>query len=137
MKRFVAAQVVVAVAATTSLAAQDVRVLAENPLSIERREEVISVSWPQLTRTLKNSSATRIRVTDAQGRELLSQVIDNEPDGKPDELLFIADFWPLEKKAFVVTAEAPTQKAEPRVFIRHDDPRDDIAWESDRIAFRI
>jgi pectinesterase len=137
MKSFVAAQIIAAVLTATSLVAQDVTVLAENPLSTERRDEVISVSWPQLTRALKNISATRVRVTDGQGRELLSQVIDSEPDGKPDELLFVADFWPLEKKAFVVSAEAPTRKAEPRVFIRHDEPRDDIAWESDRIAFRI
>jgi pectinesterase len=68
---------------------------------------------------------------------MISQVIDNNADGKPDELLFLANFWPREKKTFQITGEAPTQKAESRVFIRHDEPRDDIAWESDRIAFRI
>jgi pectinesterase len=51
--------------------------------------------------------------------------------------LFLADFWPGERKIFEVTARAPARKPEARVFIRHDDPRDDIAWESDRIAFRI
>jgi len=121
---------------STPLAAQNVSVLTENPLAVERRDEVISLPWPLLVEVLRNISSARVRVTDGD-REVLSQVIDNEGDGKPDELLFMADFWPREKKTFIVRAEAPTIKAESRVFIRHDEPRDDIAWESDRIAFRI
>ena len=137
MKTVVAWQILAAVLISTPLVAQDVRIQAENSLAAERRDEVIGIPWAQLTRVLKNISSTQVRVVDGTGRELLSQVIDNEPDGKPDELLFVADFWPREKKTFIVMAEAPREKAESRVFIRHDEPRDDIAWESDRIAFRI
>jgi pectinesterase len=112
-------------------------VSAENPLAVERRDEIVSVPWSEVIRALTQATASRVSVKDTEGRELTSQVVDNENDGKPDELLFLADFWPTEKKAFVVTAAPATGKFTPRVFIRHDDPRDDMAWESDRIAFRI
>ena len=131
------ASIVVAALAAFPLSAQSLRVSATNPLAVERKDEVISVPWTDVTRALKGVTAARVRVTDAGNREMLSQVIDNDGDAKPDELLFLADFWPQEQKTFTVTSEAAAKKAEARVFIRHDEPRDDIAWESDRIAFRI
>ena len=126
-----------ALAFAAPLRAQVFKIGAENKLPIERRDEVISISWADVSRTLQVVSASRVRVTDAAGREMVSQVIDDNADGKPDALLFLADFWPREKKTFEIAAGTPAQKAEARVFIRHDEPRDDIAWESDRIAFRI
>jgi pectinesterase len=128
---------VLAYAITLPLGAQVLRVGAENRLGIERRDEVISIPWAEVARTVPGVSTSRARVTDAGSREMVSQVIDENADGKPDALLFLADFWPREKKTFEITAARPAQKAEPRVFIRHDEPRDDVAWESDRIAFRI
>ena len=119
------------------LAAQTLGVTAENPLAVERRDEVIAVPWSDVTRALKSASPAHVRAAEAGGSELASQVIDADGDGKPDELLFLANFWPKEKKTFAITADAPSQKVQPRVFIRHDDPRDDVAWESDRIAWRI
>ena len=119
------------------LGAQTLRVGAENKLAIERKDEVIAVPWSDVARVVRGASPSRVRVTDGGSRELVSQLIDNDADGKPDELLFLASFWPSERKTFEIRGEAPAQKAEPRVFIRHDEPRDDIAWESERIAFRI
>ena len=119
------------------LAAQSLGITAENPLAVERHDEVIAVPWSDVTRALTNATPARVRASEVGGSELPSQVIDNDGDGKPDELLVLANFWPKEKKTFAITAEAPAQKVQPRVFIRHDDPRDDVAWESDRIAWRI
>ena len=107
------------------LAAQRLGVTAENPLAVERRDEVIAVPWSDVTRTLQSASPARVRAAEVGGSVLASQVIDNDGDGKPDELLFLANFWPKEKKTFAITADAPSQKVQPRVFIRHDDPRDD------------
>ena len=111
-------------------------VTAENPLAIERHDEVIAVPWNSVSSML-SGSVKRLKVTDASGREMLSQVIDNDGDGKNDEFLFLADFWPREKKSFTIAGDASLIKVSPRVAIRHDEPRDDVAWESDRIAFRI
>lgn len=132
-----------AVFITASLVASSARaqggaanVNAENPLATQRTDEMIALNWPDVLNNVANVRPDRVRVRDGD-RELASQVVDNDGDGKPDELLFLADFWPREKKSFRIEARAPAAKAAARVFIRHDEPRDDVAWESDRIAFRI
>ena len=113
-------------------------VSAENPLAIERRDEIVSVPWNRVLAEIPSATSTSVRVREGgSGREMVSQVIDNDGDGKPDEFLFLADFWPKQRLSFSVEGVAPSAKPQPRVFIRHDDPRDDVAWESDRIAFRI
>jgi pectinesterase len=78
-----------------------------------------------------------VRVLDSEGRELVSQVVDDDGDGTRDALIFQGDFTGKETRTFTVEASAPTQKYAPKVALRHDDPRDDMAWESDRVAFRI
>jgi pectinesterase len=112
-------------------------VRAENPMAVPRQDETIAVPWAAVVQQLAAAHPDRVRVVDAAGREVTSQVVDNDGDSRPDELIFLADFWPREAKAFAVEVAAPTIKPTPRVHVRHDEPRDDIAWESDRIAFRI
>ena len=113
------------------------RVTVENPIATARADETVGVPWAEVTRMLKGVAANRIRVRDADGRELVSQVVDNDGNGTSDELIFQADFMPGSTRSFTIESGQPTVKAEPRAFVRHDDPRDDMAWESDRIGFRI
>jgi pectinesterase len=54
-----------------------------------------------------------------------------------DELIFQSTFAPSEVKRFAIEAAAPAKPENVRVYAAHQDPRDDLAWESDRIAFRI
>jgi len=112
-------------------------VRAENALDAARVDETVAVPWATVRAALPDAAAGKVRVVDADGAEHLSQVVDNDGNGTMDELIFVADFRPKERKTFTVTAAAPTMKATPRTFVYHDDPRDDVAWESDRIAFRI
>ena len=56
-------------------------------------------------------------------------------DGRAD---LPGDFGPGEAKRFVDRErERPAAPPKRRVYAVHTDPRDDVAWESDRIAFRI
>ena len=112
-------------------------VRAENALGAARNDETVAVPWSTVQRALPDAATGRVRVTDANGAEVLSQVVDNNGDGTMDELIFIADFRPMERLTFTIAAAAPNAKATPRAYVYHDDPRDDVAWESDRIAFRI
>ena len=111
-------------------------IAAENSLNALRLEEIVAVRWSDVVARLREARPERVRVRDAAGKELISQVSDNDGDGTLDELLFQADFSPGQSRSFTIDAQAAA-KAAPRVFVRHDPPRDDIAWESDRIAFRI
>ncbi|HEY9227164.1 MAG TPA: DUF4861 family protein, partial [Gemmatimonadaceae bacterium] len=82
---------------------------------------------------------TKILVRDlASSREIVSQVVDNDGDETVDELIFQATFVPGETKLFALEASAATAKpAKERVYAAHMMPRDDVAWENDRIAYRI
>lgn len=111
---------------------------AENPLPAQRADEVLSLPWAQLRASLPALAAGRVRVVDAaSGAEHPVQTVDSDGDGTPDELLVLASFWPGEQKQLLVQAQAPAAAPAARVHVRHDAHRDDVAWESDRIAFRI
>ena len=115
---------------------QRVPVRVENPAPLERRDEVVSIPWIAVTRALPGVTPAGARMVDAAGRVVVSQVLDNEADGRPDSLLFLTDLAPLDARAFWLERGDPV-RAPARVALRHDPPRDDMAWESDRIAFRI
>jgi pectinesterase len=116
-----------------------VRVRAENTLSVLRTDETIALKWSDVMSRLPQASPTKVRVVDpGTGTEVVSQVVDNDGDGTMDELIFQATFAPGEAKSFTVEATAATAKpAKQRVYAAHMMPRDDVAWESDRIAYRI
>jgi pectinesterase len=79
-----------------------------------------------------------VRVVDAAtGAEAATQPFDADGDGAIDQLLVLASFWPGETKELRVEDAPPSAPTPPRVHARHDEHRDDVAWESDRIAFRI
>ncbi len=117
-------------------AASRAPVFAENLLAIPREDETIELTWPTVLEHLPHAAANRVRVVDAAGNEVTSQVIDNDTNGTPELLIFQGSFWPHEKKEFYLEDVAPVTKSASRVHVLHDVPRDDIAWESDRIAFR-
>ncbi len=112
-------------------------VRTENTLGIDRRDETISLAWATVRQRLAAAAPARVRVLDAAAREIPSQVVDDDGDGQPDALLFQATYRPNEALDFTVEPTAPTVPYAPRAFTRHDDPRDDVAWESDRIAWRV
>lgn len=129
--------------ASPSLSAQQPRsgsrvvVTASNALAMDRNDETISVPWSRVASGLPLARIDRVRVLDDRQAQAVSQVVDNDGDGKPDELLFLANLRAMETRVFHIEAAAPSGKSDARVFIRHDKPRDDMAWESDRVAFRI
>ena len=113
-------------------------VRAENTLALTRTDETIGLAWGDVRAKLPAASATQVRVRDlASGREVVSQVVDNDGNGTMDELIFQSTFAPSEVKRFAIEAAAAAKPEKARVYASHQDPRDDVAWESDRIAFRI
>ena len=130
---------VAALAIPVVLAAQGSFVVrAENALALTRTDETIGLAWSDVKAKLPNATPTLVRVRDfASGRAVVSQVVDNDGDGTMDELIFQATFAPNDVKRFVIEAAAPSKPDKVRVYASHQDPRDDVAWENDRIAFRI
>lgn len=119
-----------------AVADAQLRVVARNPLGAARPDETIAVAWPVVAARLPGVRPGRVRVLDAAGREVASQAYDADADGRPDSLLILSAFGPNEARRFTVQASAPTVAYAKRVHVRHDWPRDDVAWENDRVAFR-
>ena len=112
-------------------------VTGENTLGIVRRDETISITLGQLRRSMGAVDSTKLRVRDLQSqKEIPSQVVDDDGDGNVDALIFQSSFEPGETRRFMVERGAPAVVTERRVHVIHDAERDDMAWESDRIAFR-
>jgi hypothetical protein len=118
------------------------RVIVEvtNRLDLARPGESITLELKELGSGLPVKNPRAIRVADQRGREILCQGIDLDGDSVAEQLVFQADFAPLETRSFVIssgTQRIPSRdeyKAHGR-FVR--ERYDDFAWENDRIAHRM
>jgi pectinesterase len=105
-----------------------------NPARFVRRSETVEVRLRDLIPLLGESTGEDIVVT-GNGVRILSQVTEGE-------LLFQSDFSPQEKKEFMVRRGSPGAVSGAPHFAslvdgRYVLPREDYAWENDRIAFRM
>jgi pectinesterase len=69
--------------------------------------------------------------------QIVSQKIDESGDDTADVLIFQSGFGEGEHKKFVVRTAGGTKVAPPVTDAKYILPRKDVAWENDRIAFRI
>ncbi|HET9502509.1 MAG TPA: DUF4861 domain-containing protein [Hymenobacter sp.] len=113
-------------------------ITVRNKLSLARRAETITLPLAQLPAAVRNLSATSLRVRDASKKLLVSQLVDTNADGQPDELLFQTDVPARGTQTFTVAAGTePVPASELTTFARFVPERtDDFAWENDRVAFR-
>lgn len=109
-----------------------IQVVAVNPLKLERKSETLAIQLAAIKKHFPSVKVDQLVVADTKtGVKLLSQVTS-------DEFLFESDFKPNERKSFVIRelASAPV-KAQSLVDGQFVPPREDYAWENDRIAFRM
>jgi pectinesterase len=126
-----------ALPAMPCLARAQVTVRVQNPAAFERRDETIAIAWSALRAKLPALAANRVRVREsASGAEIAIQALDSDMDGATDTLLFQSSFYPNETRAFVVEAAAPAAPAKARAHVKYIPERTDVAWESDRMAWR-
>jgi pectinesterase len=116
-----------------------VRVRVDNPSLFPRIDELIEVPWSDLLRYVPTLAPSGFAVEDsASGKSLPSQVIDLDGDGRPDLLLVRVALQPGASVAFnVVRSSAPPAALPSLTDARFVLPREDLAWENDRIAFRM
>ncbi len=115
------------------------RVSAANALSMARAGETVEIALTALP-GLAAEDLRKLHVRDAAGGpELLSQAVDQDGDGRPDQLVFQADFGPAQTRTFLLEVgdRRPPSREDFRVYGRFVRERqDDFAWENDRVAFR-
>lgn len=109
-----------------------VLVTVENPSGLTRRSETISLNWDVIKKNAAELSPANIMVTDQKsGTPIQSQSVG-------DEFLFQSDLGANETRTFVLKAATPgKQEPQSKVDGSFMKPREDYAWENDRIAFRV
>lgn len=117
---------------------RQVVVTVTNPLDMNRTNEIVSIGWKKIAEKMKGINISKITVRDTTSGDILPhQLIDENSDGTPDELIFLANFQANEKRTFFIENRKASQNIEPLTYVGFMVPREDIAWENDRIAFRI
>ena len=107
-----------------------------NELDLERTE-MISLNLHLLDSSLYKNA--HLQMKDAQGNILPSQELDEDGDGKPDEIIFQATLKPKETQTVSIDRTEKTNDTTTtlRTYARFVPERiDDYAWENDRVAFR-
>lgn len=113
----------------------------KNPLDTDRFSETVSIAREKFSALTATAGLQNMVIVDkATGDTLVTQWLDNNSDGTPDELLFQVDLKGLEiKKLMAGIAENGFRgpQSELSTFSRFVPERtDDYAWENDRVAFR-
>ncbi len=108
------------------------RISVENPASFPRAHETIEVPLVEVFRTLGAVDTSSIMVTELGGDTALRAQVDGSM------LLFQTTLAPHGTKEFVVRAGTPKHTV-PASLVdgRYVLPREDYAWENDRMAFRM
>jgi hypothetical protein len=126
-----------------SLPAQGPRGVATvvNPLDLARPSETIVLAAADVQKLLAVEDVRTVKVRDdAANKDLLTQAIDLNDDGKFEQLIFQVDLAPRETRTLSLSvgerriATREEYKAYGR-FVR--ERRDDFAWENDRTAHRM
>lgn len=113
-----------------------------NRLNLARKAETISLPMSQLRALAERFGPENILVKDAaSGKVLVSQLLDNDADGRADELIFQTDVPARGERKFVLSSAKNAAAERPQspftTFSRFVPERtDDYAWENERVAFR-
>ena len=114
-----------------------IAVRVENRLPVAREQETVALPWSTIARELPGARAGNIRVVESvSAKEVTVQALDANADGQLDSLLFQTSLQPGEVKLYTIEAVPSTAKPVAQVHVKFVEEREDIAWESDRIAFR-
>lgn len=118
---------------------------AQNSIQIKNtldfpRTEVVSISVSNLQSFLNKNKESDLRIKDNGNKYLPIQWIDNDGDGKSDELLFQANIEANKTNSYKIVADSKVAVPESKLttYSRLVPERvDDYAWENDKIAFRV
>jgi hypothetical protein len=110
----------------------DIQLRVTNPAPFDRHEVTVEVPWAMLGGIPADSPAVF-----ENDHRLGSQTIDADGNGTPELLLFRASFGKGESKVFAFRGDATPVDGVCPTDVKYVLPRKDVAWENDRIAFRI
>lgn len=139
MKRLFAAALMILLIAGCSQEKQPVSITVKNTSEHDLSPATITVAVDQLGQEFATVDNALVKVFDKEQTYYVPQMLDAEGDGTNDQLLFQDVLKSGEEKTYSVTlADAPGDgKAESVVYATYTVPRTDLAWENDKVAYRM
>ena len=128
--------IILSLCLASSLFSQEILVTVKNPAPFARSIETIEVPWSDLQGKIDLNGNSPIGVYE-HDREIVSQTIDANNDGMPELLIFQSGFKEGETKNFIVKKSSAKLETPAFIQAKYILPRKDVAWENDRIAYRI
>ena len=136
MKKILFAAAIVAVFAACTAKAPKVEAIVSNASDTERVKETVELAWSDVTARLAGVTPETVVVTDAEGKQVASQVI-YDGQTEPQSLIFQATVAPKANAAYGIVIgqreEYPAQAYGRYVPER----KDDYAWENNLVGFRM
>ncbi|MGD8778446.1 MAG: DUF4861 family protein [Ignavibacteria bacterium] len=122
---------------TSTLFAQSISVTVTNNSKQNKADQVVEVDLQQLLEKSKIKDVEKITVLGNDNSVLISQLYDSDFNGEFDLLLFQDSFSEGEQKEYTVKTAGEKPEFESKVYAKFVEGREDIAWESDKAAFRM
>jgi len=112
-------------------------VMLINPTRLDRKGEVVSISWEMLLHKYPLLNPHQLRVTEALNGNVLPIQIEYNGADRPLNLLVQVDLAAKQRKRLLISAGA-SEPVSSKTYGRFvPERKDDFAWENDRIAFRM
>ncbi len=116
------------------------KIVVENKLQFERKE-IVTIRWNAYKSLSDIKDFNGVMVKDGNRKLMVTQLVDTNLDGTPDELLFQATVPAKSKVVYTLFTDKKSNPKRPinlhTAFARFVPERiDDFAWENDRVAFR-
>jgi hypothetical protein len=114
----------------------------KNNLGISRVSETVHIPVEEVDALVQKFGVEDLYIKDgATDSVLVSQALDNDADGRVDEILFQVDIEANEEKVYTITGSENGATMRPKsdrtTYSRFVPERtDDYTWENDRVAFR-
>jgi pectinesterase len=112
------------------LFAKEIKISVKNPLDITR-VETVSINLSEF------ENGKSLNVFNSEGIILASQLVDSNQDGNIDEIIFQDSFNPNELKNYSIKESSEKNNTSSKVFAMVVEGREDMAWESNKVAFRM
>lgn len=117
------------------------QIIIKNSLNIERVNEIVAIDLNKLESLIQKHQFEDLLVKNQNGILQVTQLIDNNSDGIPEELLFQANVHALSQAVYTVfigkTELSQKPVNENTTYARFVPERtDDFTWENDQVAFR-
>lgn len=107
-----------------------------NPLSVDRENEMVEISWEEVQQKLSLKTGQTIVVTDDKGKQIPYQMITNGTD-KVETLIFPVSVE-ADQDAFYKISAGDPEEFQSLVYGRLvPERKDDFTWENNMTAFRV